>query len=167
MVRTRLFRRRLKPGLISCAGTMDGWVRSSSTESLVLCKPFFAVFLGPVVLCVFTSCFRLSAVMTSLVDTRSRLGWEPCSTATYPWIVWPSHRFLWEPPGSSGLQHCNSRPCRSFFTISSWQGKPLIEGAWLSEDIYVLAQGLLDRQGKQPTREAERGLATWGCCIFK
>ncbi len=40
------------PGLISCAGTMDGWVRSSSTEKLVLCKPFFAVFLGPVVLCV-------------------------------------------------------------------------------------------------------------------
>ncbi len=99
--------RTLPPGLISCAGTMDGWVRSSSMVHWY-CVAFFAVFLGPVVWCVFISCFRLSAVMTSLVDTRSRLGWDP-------WIVWPSRKFLWEPPWSSGLQHCNSRTCGSFY----------------------------------------------------
>ncbi len=29
--------------------------------------------------------------------------------ASYPWIMWPSRRFLWEPPWSSGPQHCNTR----------------------------------------------------------
>ncbi len=67
------------PGLISCAGTMEigeydpFLIRLDTLDFLLL--PFFAVFLGPVVLCVFqTSCYRLTAVITSLVDTRSRLG---------------------------------------------------------------------------------------------
>ncbi len=54
----------------------------------------------------------------------------------YPWIMWPSRRFLWEPPWSSGLQHCNTRACGSLYFQH-------FLGTWLSEDIYVLAQRLL------------------------
>ncbi len=68
----------------------------------------------------------IHSVMTSLVDTRSRLGWEPCSQAAYPWIVWPSRRFLWEPPWSSGLQHCNSRTCGSFYYQFLGRGRLLL-----------------------------------------
>ncbi len=85
-----------------------GWVSTIQFYgSLVLCSILCSIS-GTCRLVCFTSCFRLSAVMTSLVDTRARLGWDP-------WIVWPSRRFLWEPPWSSGLQHCNSRTCGSFY----------------------------------------------------
>ncbi len=113
------------PGLISCAGTLDGWVRSSSTVHWY-CVAILCSISGTCRLVCFTSCFRRSAVMTSLVDTRSRLGWEPCSQAAYPWIVWPSRRFLWEPPGSSGLQHCNSRTCGSIYYQFLGRGRFLL-----------------------------------------
>ncbi len=64
------------------------------------------------------------------------------TTATYPWIVWPSRRSLWSLrvhqvpstaiPGPAGLFNYQ-------FLVE--------EGAWLSEDIYVLAQGLLPSRG--------------------
>ncbi len=62
------------PGLVSCAETMDG------EDDPVLWKNWYCVTIlcsisgKPVIFGVFTCLFRLSAVMTSLVDIRSRLG---------------------------------------------------------------------------------------------
>ncbi len=95
------------PATISCAGTMDGWVRSSSTEKLVLCNHSLQYFWET---CRFL--FRLSAVMTSLVDTRSRLGWDP-------WIVWPSRRSLWSLLGQQVPSTAIPGPA-GLFKISFW-----------------------------------------------
>ncbi len=82
MVRTRLF------DVASWTDLMrrnHGWVSTIQfyeKKKMVLCNHSLQYFWET---CRFL--FRLSAVMTSLVDTRSRLGWDP-------WIVWPSRRSL-------------------------------------------------------------------------
>ncbi len=116
MVRTRLFGLRLR----DWSHAQEPWMGEYDPVygSLVLCSILCSIS-GTCRLVCFTSCFRLSAVMTSLVDTRSRLGWDP-------WIVWPSRRFLWEPPWSSGLQHCNSRTCGSFLLSVLGRGRLLL-----------------------------------------
>ncbi len=101
--------RMLPPGLVSCAGTMDGWVRSSSTERMVLCNHSVQYFWET---CRFL--FRFSAVMTSLVDTRSRLGWDP-------WIMWPSRRSLWSLLGQQVPSTAIPGPA-GLFKISFWTG---------------------------------------------
>ncbi len=67
-------------GLISCAGIMDGWVRSISNRFAGYVGFSTAAILCSIsgtcrFVCFSTSCYQLSAVITSL----PRLGWEPCS----------------------------------------------------------------------------------------
>ncbi len=85
--------------------------------------------------------FRLSAVMTSLVDTRSRLGWDP-------WIVWPSRRSLWSLLGQQVPSTAIPGPV-GLFKISFWtKGDTAFWGRCMAIWGYLyLAQGLLPSRG--------------------
>ncbi len=62
--------------------------------------------------------------------------------ASYPWIMWPSRRFLWEPPWSSGPQHCNTRACGSLYYQFLWLGLLSTLFSWgMSERGFCMGGG--------------------------
>ncbi len=59
--------------------------------------------------------------------------------------MWPSRRSLWSLLGQQVPSTAIPGPAGLFH---SGQGTPPFEeGAWLSEDVYILAQGLLPSRG--------------------
>ncbi len=125
------------PATISCAGTMDGWVRSSSTEKLVLCNHSLQYFWRkPVGFC-------FDSVQwwphSSILDP----GWDETPGSCGPVV------------GLCGASLVSRSPAlqfqglRVFLKYHSGQRgtPPFEEGAWLSEDIYILAQGLFPSRG--------------------
>ncbi len=107
---------------------------------LVLCNHSLQYFWETVNFGAFTCFFRLCVVMTSLVDTRSRLDETPGSCGPVVGLCGASLVIR-----SPALQF---QDLRVFLKYHSGQGTPPFEeGAWLSEDIYILAQGLLPLGG--------------------
>ncbi len=115
------------PATISCTGTMDGWVRSSSTEKLVLCNHSLQYFWRkPVGFC-------FDSVQwwphSSILDP----GWDETPGSCGPVV------------GLCGASLVSRSPAlqfqglRVFLKYHSGQRgtPPFEEGAWLSEDIYT------------------------------